>query len=78
MNARQEDRLNEINTETRNYLISKFSDLNLGDTEGLDAIPLDELEKMIDELGIAQRLGFLNLETDRGVDTLKSIVDRYI
>ncbi len=62
----------------RNELINRFMDLNVGDMDELQTMPIDNLEAMIDELHKAQQAGLLNLETNQGVDELKRIVDGYV
>jgi len=62
----------------RNHLISKFTDLHLGDMPEVQTMRLDFLEGMVDQLTQAQQAGKLNLETDQGIAELKRIVDPYI
>ena len=62
----------------RNTLINQFMDMNLGDMEELSTMPLNHLDSMIEELEQAQGSGDLNIETDHGIETLQSIVDKFI
>jgi Arc/MetJ-type ribon-helix-helix transcriptional regulator len=75
----QEEKRNmKADQDYRRHLISDFVDMGLGDMEGLDTMPIDKLARMIGELSIAQENGNLNIETDKGIENLKEIVDSYV
>jgi len=62
----------------REILIKKFEALNVGQLEEIYEIPLDVLERLINELTQAQELGDLNLETFDGIDNLRAIVSVHL
>jgi predicted transcriptional regulator len=65
----------EVWQEERNHAINKFADINLGelDTESLNLIAAEDIEKMAEKLADAD----INLETVDGQEALKKIVDEY-
>ena len=61
----------------RDKLVSRFTDLNLGDMPEVQTMQLDKLELMVETLERAQSAGELDLETTQGIAELKRIVDQY-
>jgi len=61
-----------------NEILNRFMDLYVGDLESLEHMDLDDFEAMVDKLEELQAQGKLNLETDFGIQNLKSVVDTYI
>lgn len=64
--------------EYRNNLINNFNGMNLGYLEKINDLSTKNLENMVGDLSEAQDAGTLNLETDEGIDNLKTIIDKYV
>ena len=65
--------------ETKDYLIERLENLNVGDwdSDTLDAMDEYTLNRMVHALEAARDAGELDLETNAGVDKLQQIVDYY-
>lgn len=65
----------EMNTKFyyRSWLEKRFSDLNVGDFDGMEKLSDDELESMVKELEAAD----VDLETNEGCDLLAEICGKY-
>ena len=71
--------MSAINQAIRYHeVLNRFMDLYVGDLESLERMDLDDFEAMVDKLEELRAQGKLNLETDFGIQNLRSVVDTYM
>ncbi len=64
--------------KTRKKAIADFNRLYVGDLPEINSLKTEAIKDLVSELTAAQNSGALNLETNAGIDNLKTIVEKYL